>query len=240
MDKSSSAATEQRAESCPGAGLGKVCQQKGTPRGQMSDYMRHLKLQHSYVSLKIQFQTMEYPHLGGQKDLSDGFNHMNEPADDVDLGEVTVVEKVDSDKDKMIEELKKQLAEASTNLEKEKLRRKSTENPEATKVAKIVIENKSAIIEYDAEHDRVVTKDEDELNRLVEEHCKVKKDKDKNLSLMRNQVLEKVRIFERKRLGLKPSRSRSMLRGRSDDSDSESGSVKSLRLASSQPVFTDQ
>ena len=158
--------------------MGKICQQKGTPRGQMSDYMRHLKLQHNYISLKIQFQTVEYPHLGGQKHLADGFNHMDEPEDDLDLVEVTVVEKDDSDKDSMIAELKKQLAEANTKLENEQLRRKCSENPEATKVAKIVMENTNVIIEYDAKHDRVVTKDENELNRLVEEHYKAKKDKD--------------------------------------------------------------
>ena len=84
--------------------------------------------------------------------------------------------------------------------------------------------------------DSVVTKDEEELKRLMEERCKGKKDEDKEMSLMKNQVLEKVRILERNRLGIKPSRSRSFRRGRSEDSDSESGSVKSLRLASSQPV----
>ena len=64
-------------------------------------------------------------------------------------------------------------------------------------------------MEYD------VTKNEEELNRLMKEHCKGKKDKDKKMTLMKNQVLEKVQTFERNRLGLKPSRSRSILRGRS-------------------------
>ena len=58
------------------------------------------------------------------------------------------------------------------------------------------------------------------------------------MTLMKNQVLEKVRIFERNRLGLKPTRSRSARRGRSEDSESDSGSVKSLKLASSQPAST--
>ena len=103
-------------------------------------------------------------------------------------------------------------------------------------VAKIFIEQTKDIIEYDVEHDTVVTKNEEEFNRVMEEHCKVKQDKVQKLKLMKNQVLEKVRIFQRHRLGLKPSRSRSFRRGRSEDSDSDTGSQKSLKITSSQSV----
>ena len=56
--------------------MGKVCQQKGTGRGMISDYMKHLKVQHGYMSLKMKFHEMEFPKLGSKS--SDGFNHMIE------------------------------------------------------------------------------------------------------------------------------------------------------------------
>ena len=235
----------RRADICPGGGLGKVCEQKGTARGLMSDYMQHLKLQHNYVSLKLKYQTMEYPQLRGQKHLADGFKHMIEEAEDIEqTGAAEAVTPEESgDKDSAIAGLKSQLAEQAkllqetkTNLNKEKEKNKVKDDLEAVKVAKIVIERSDDIIKYDVDQDKVVTKDEDELNRLVEMHCKGTKNRDTKLTYLKNQVLEKVRISERNRLGLKPTRSRSTRRGRSQDSDSDSGSLKSPRLASSQPV----
>ena len=100
-------------------------------------------------------------------------------------------------------------------------------DPDA-KVAKLVIT--SAALEYDADKDTVITKNEDELNRLVEEHCKAKGDRDNKKDMMKNRILEKVRDIERKRRGMR--------RGRSDedDSDTDGGSMKSLRLSHSLPV----
>ena len=109
-------------------------------------------------------------------------------------------------------------------------------NQEVSTAAKICIEQTKDVIEYDVVHDTVVTKNEEEFNRVMEEHCKVKQDKGNKLKLLKNQVLEKVRMFERHRLGLKPSRSRSFRRGRSEDSDSDAGSQKSLKMTSTQPV----
>ena len=40
----------RRADSCPGGGRGKLCKDKRTKRGEIADYMRHLKLNHSYMS----------------------------------------------------------------------------------------------------------------------------------------------------------------------------------------------
>ena len=79
--------------------------------------------------------------------------------------------------------------------------------------------------------DTVITKNEAELNKLVEEHCKAKEDRDNKKLLMKNKVLEKVRIIERRRRGMSPTKG--TIRGRSDDSDSETdgGSQKSLRLS---------
>ena len=80
---------------------------------------------------------------------------------------------------------------------KEQEKKNTAEHPIATAVAKIVIEHTNEIIEYDAEHDRVLTKNEEEMNRLMEEHCQGKKDKEKKMTPLKNQVLEKIRIFER-------------------------------------------
>ena len=235
----------RRADSCPGARMGNL----GTARGLMSDYMRHLKLQHNYVSLKIKYQTLEFPHLGGHKHLADGFNHIVEKAEELEPGETAeaMEGRADNEKDAKIAELetllaeqKQKLAESNNKLDKEQVKKKSNEDPEASKVAKIVIEHTNEIIEYDAEHDKIVTKNETELNRLVAEHCKGKKDKEKKMTLMRNKVFEKVRIYERNRLGITSrSRSNSQRRGRSDDSDSDSESAKSRRMSANQSVIPD-
>ena len=77
----------------------------------------------------------------------------------------------------------------------------------------------SEALEYDPDKDKVITKNEYELNRLLDEHCKAKVDRDNKNCLMKNGVLEKVRIIERRRMGMSPSKSQ--IRCRSDDSDSE-------------------
>ena len=62
------------------------------------------------------------------------------------------------------------------------------------KVAKLVIT--STALEYDADKDTVITKNEDELNRLVEEHCKAKGDRESKKDMMKNRILEKVILME--------------------------------------------
>ena len=52
----------RRADSCPGGGKGKYCKEKGTRRGEIADYMRHLKVHHKYTSLKMKFRE-EFPQL---------------------------------------------------------------------------------------------------------------------------------------------------------------------------------
>ena len=74
----------RRADSCPGGGKGKYCKEKKTRRGEISDYMRHLKVSHNYISLKMKYKE-EFPQLNSQKPLNDGFGHMEEVLDeDVD------------------------------------------------------------------------------------------------------------------------------------------------------------
>ena len=55
-------------------------------------------------------------------------------------------------------------------------RKKIRKDTEANKVAEIVITIEAA--EYDPTIDKVVTKNEEELNRLVDEHCKFKVDRE--------------------------------------------------------------
>ena len=227
----------RRAESCPSNGMGKVCEKMGTPRGQMGDYMNHLKYQHNYVSLKQKYQQEEFPQLGGRKHFSDGFGHIVEENEDVEDAEITVVE--NKDKDAKIAEheallsdhnkIKQQLVETKSRLESAKKKRKP--DPEAERVAKIVITSEA--IEYDSAQDKVITKNEDVLNRLVDENCKATDDRDNRKLLLKNKVLEKVRVIERKRKGV--TTAKSLKRGRSDDSESDTdgGSQKSLKLSAS-------
>ena len=98
---------------------------------------------------------MEYPHLQGQKHLADGFKHMVETPEDVDQREgldAALDEKTDSEKDSEIAELKAMIAEQKKQLEKteakskrEYERRLLMDHPEASKVAKIVIEHTNEI-----------------------------------------------------------------------------------------------
>ena len=72
----------RRKDSCPGGGVGKLCEKKGTPRGMISDYMKHLKLHHNYSSLKMKYLQEEFPLLDSPRQLDDGFGHMVEKDED--------------------------------------------------------------------------------------------------------------------------------------------------------------
>ena len=91
-----------------------MCRERKTRRGEIADYMRHLKLQHNYVSLKMKFRE-EFPQLDSGR-LQDGFKHMveftdesPEKADDDVLGNITE----ETGKDEMILSLQRQLSEAN-------------------------------------------------------------------------------------------------------------------------------
>ena len=88
-------------------------------------------------------------------------------------------DKTETDKDAKIAELEALLAlqnqqrgDKKDKSKKEQEKRNIAEHPAASAVAKIVIEHTNEIIEYDAEHDRVLTKNEEELNRLMERKTK--------------------------------------------------------------------
>ena len=70
--------------------------------------------------------------------------------------------------------VKQQLVETKSKLDSAK--KKVRHDPESHKVAKMVITSEA--LEYDFVQDKVITKNEDELNRLVEEHCKATEDRE--------------------------------------------------------------
>ena len=90
--------------------MGKVCEKMGTPRGLITDYMQHLKIQHGYISLKMRYQQEEFPELQGKTHLSDGFAHMVEAEETKAELEKTVANEEDTN------ELYKELMETKSKL----------------------------------------------------------------------------------------------------------------------------
>ena len=147
----------RRADSCPGAGVGKVFEKKGTHRGLIEDYMKHLKLQHGYVSLKMKYQQEEFPQLGGKTHLADGFAHMVEQVviehenleislGDGDPDKTVQCESLNLDTNALYKELmmtKSKLASAEKKI--------SFADPELNKVAKMTMDAKH--LEYDFKDD---------------------------------------------------------------------------------------
>ena len=216
----------RRADSCPGAGVGKVCEKMGTSRGLIADYMKHLKLQHGYVSLKMKYQQEEFPQLGGKTHLSDGFSHMVETAenesDEIFIDKAATDDAQDSDTNALYQELmltKSKLASAQKKL--------NFSNPELTKVATIAANH----LDYDEKEDTLTFKNEAEFNKLVEDHCQAKSNRPKKIQALKNKVLAQVKVIERRHRGLSVSSSGSDKRHRSGDSQDDVGSSKSFRLS---------
>ena len=69
----------KRAYSCPGGGNGKACETLKTPQGKLADYMKYLKQQYNYSSLKMQYMEEQFPALG--KRSGDGFGNIVETND---------------------------------------------------------------------------------------------------------------------------------------------------------------
>jgi uncharacterized protein YcbK (DUF882 family) len=225
----------RRADSCPGAGVGKVCEKMGTPRGLIGDYMKHLKLQHGYVSLKMKYQQEEFPQSMGKTHLSDGFSHMVETVDndspdiiaEVDLDKTAAQ---DSDTNALYKELmltKSKLASAEKKL--------SFADPELNKVAKLSIAANH--LDYDETEDTLTVKNEAEFNNFVEQHCQAKSNRPKKIQALKNKVFAQVKVIERRQRGISVSsagRDAGDKRYRSSDNLSDIGSSKSFRLAMSQ------
>ena len=96
----------RRADSCPGGGKGKLCKEKKTRRGEIADYMRHLRIHHNYVSLKMQYKE-KFPQLV-LHNHHDRFEYMKELLEDSNHS----YDKDNSDDKAVIVQLQKELSEA--------------------------------------------------------------------------------------------------------------------------------
>jgi hypothetical protein len=125
----------RRADSCPGGGRGKYCKEKGTRRGEIADYMRHLKVHHNYTSLKMKFRE-EFPQLNNSTPHNDGFEDMKEG---VDEDQACIIDRDQPKNRDMILSLQKQLSEANLAREQQiheiaKLKASITKQEESMKV----------------------------------------------------------------------------------------------------------
>ena len=191
----------RRADSCPGGGKGKLCRERKTRRGEIADYMRHLKLQHNYVSLKMKFRE-EFPQLDSGR-LQDGFEHMveftdesPEKADDDVLGNITE----ETGKDEMILSLQRQLSEANQAREQgvhELAKLKASVANQGVNMMIGMNKNKNSQIniradnfQYDPDTDMLQVLDEDLLEKELEYHCTAaEENKEKKIKEMKRRVL---------------------------------------------------
>ena len=235
----------RRADSCPGGGKGKLCKEKKTKRGEIADYMRHLRLHHNYVSLKMQYKE-EFPQLDIDT-VHDGFEHMLESPEESIENDGTAK----SDEKAVIVQLQKELSEANLAREQgvhEIAKLKASMVKEEQSMVVGMNKNKSGEIniradnfDYDPESDTLRVLDEDQLNQELENYCTATdKNKEKKFTEMRRRVLSQVKGIEREKRGRRSSvcSVRSVYSGigtvrkRSED-DEEEGISKSIKLQSS-------
>ena len=236
----------RRSDSCPGGGKGRYCKELKTRRGEISDYMRHLKVHHSYTSLKMKFKE-EFPQLNSNKPHNDGFGHMKEVLDE-DHDSIDAEEGLSKpDDNEKILLLQQQLSEANLAREQQvheiaKLKTSITKQEESMKVG-INKSNKINIrvdnFVYDEDSDTLQVLDTIALDKELELHCtSLEKDKEKKISQMRNRVLSQVKGIERAKRGRNSSvcSVRSVysgvgtVRSRSESDDDEEHSSKTPRL----------
>ena len=196
----------RRADSCPGGGVGKVCEKKGTPKGLIADYMKHLKLHHNYTSLKMKYQQEEYPLLAGPKQLGDGFGHMVEKEEDEE--EIVPVSNEDSSQ---LDAKNARIAELETQLsDQNHLKQKLTETMAKLELAKKESRAKTCDVpqgffEYNEDEDEVKVIDDEEFDKFVETKCRSRKDRENKKVEMKNKLLEQVKQTERRKRGLSVS-----------------------------------
>ena len=195
----------RREDTCPGAGVGKMCKDKGTKRGAIADYMRHLMLQHNYRSLKLQHQH-EYPTLGSSS--NDGFGHMLEREKETNEEDTaTVTSDSESVNKEKITLLEQQLSEANAARQQQVMeiaKLKANYEAEAVKIDLNKSEAGSITVratnfEYDEENDTLKVIDAEELNRELENHCTADTNRGRKIEQMRNRVLSQLKGIERKR-----------------------------------------
>ena len=228
----------RREGDCPGGGVGKVCVKMGTPRGLMADYMKHLQLQHKYLSLKMKFQEMEFPLLGGRGKVSDGFGHIIETEKEDEEVQSAQEPGFEVDQSKLKND---RIAELEVQLEETK--------------AKLAEKNSNTwvipqqLFDYDEDNDSVIIKDETGFDKFLDEKCRARVNRDKRKADMKNKMLDQVKQFERRKRNLSVGSqvsltfldSPSRRRGRSTDStdgDRDGADSKHSRLSQNQSAIS--
>ena len=191
----------RRKDSCPGGGMGRLCEKKGTDKGMIADYMKHLKLHHNYSSLKMKYQQEEYPLLTLPKNLGDGFGHMIEKDEEdeivLDNTEDANNSQLDA-KNLRIAELEAQISDQ--NLLKQKLTETRARLEQVSKAKTCDIPRD--FFEYDEATDEVKTIDEAAFDQFVDKKCGAKQDRVEKKVEMKNKMLEQVKQAERRQRGL--------------------------------------
>ena len=207
----------RRADSCPGGGRGKLCKERKTRRGEIGDYMRHLKIQHNYTSLKIKFKE-EFPHLASNMHQIDGFGHMKEDDEEHEVVEETTVENDDevlNDKNTILD-LQKQLSEANLVRDNQiheiaKLKASISKQEESMEVLLNrgkggQIDIRADNFEYDEDSDTLIVLDEAALDQELERYCTTPgQDREKKMTQLRRRVLSQVKGIERSKHGRRSS-----------------------------------
>ena len=213
--------------------------------------MRHLKVSHNYISLKMKYKE-EFPQLNSQKLLNDGFGHMeevlDEDVDNIDAEHKTLNDTRPEDNEKILQ-LQQQPSEANLAREQQvheiaKLKASITKQQKSLKIG--INKSNSGQINiradnfvYDEDSDTIKVLDYDTLDKELEQHCtSQEKDRETKISQMRSRVLSQVKGIERARRGRNPSvcSVRSVnsgvgtVRGRSDTEDDEEIASKNPRL----------
>ena len=200
----------------------------------MADYMKHLFLQHNYMSLKMKYNQMEYPALGSKGPAKDGFGHIVE-TEKTEGNEEAVLETENQDtKDEKIAELEAQLQEARNKLER------------ASRSKAKPFDVPDELFDYDEENDSVIIRNENLFDNFIDEKCKARVDRDKKKTDLRYKVLDQIKQIERRKRSLSSSSqvsltflgldSPSRIRDRSESVESR-GDPKQSRLAQSQPLL---
>ena len=202
----------RRADSFPGGGKGKLCKEKKTRRGEISDYMRHLKLHHKYTSLKMKFRA-EFPQLNSHILHNDGFGHMKEALEEEqDITGEEIGDLAKPEDKEMILLLKNQLSEANLAREQQvheiaKLKASISKQEESLLVGmnksnsgQINIRSDNFL--YDEDSDTLKVLDSEALDKELELYCTAsEKGKEKKILEMRRRVLSQVKGIERQKRG---------------------------------------
>ena len=244
----------RRANDCTSGGKGKLCKDNKVPRADMKDYMRYLKEDHGFTSLKNKYRE-DFPL---QTD-NDGFGHI----EDQDLEEQGDQENIEegaaamADSAAIIAELQRELSEANAAREQglHEVARMKAENQKPKKLelglnhtATGQLNIRADIFSYDEDNDTVEVLDEDLFQNEIESKCLIREEgRAEKLQQIKDRLLSQVRGINRRKNGRRDSISsvRSITSGvgsvreRSPDSSKEENPpAKTQKLSiSSLPVL---